>query len=113
MSLGAKQERWTEMWALLIQYANFLGYKIRTGDTFRDARVHGKYGEKKSYAAASSVHKLKLAGDANVTLDGVYLEGKAAHNAHSELHDFWDLLGGAPRIKHDMNHYSLPHEGHW
>jgi hypothetical protein len=115
MTLGEKQEMFTEMWAMLILYARYAGYSIRHGDSFRDERVHGAWGETKpgSYSSANSVHKLKLACDANLTEDGVYLEGEAAFYAHSMLHDFWDLMGGAQRIDDDMNHYSVEHEGCW
>ena len=30
---------------------------------------------------------------------------------HNELHDFWDSIGGSPRIEKDLNHYSLSHYG--
>jgi hypothetical protein len=112
MRLGAKQELFSRMVPLLYLYAQFHGYQIRTGDAFRDPRVHGEVGEKKAvYGHRNSCHKLKLAIDCNVTKDGVYLEGQAAKDAHNFLHDFWLMLGGASRIPHDLNHYSLEHDG--
>ncbi|MBT8439842.1 MAG: M15 family peptidase [Gammaproteobacteria bacterium] len=112
MTLGEKQELFSRMLPLLILYAQFLGYQIRCGDTFRDKRVHGDFGEKKGYSSKWSVHKLKLASDLYLTEDGVFLRGEAANKAHSKLHDFWDLLGGAQRIEGDLNHYSLEHNGY-
>lgn len=111
MKLGEKQELFSRMLPLLFLYAQFHGYQIRTGDVFRDPRAFGKMGENRGYGNKNSCHKLKLAVDANLTKDGVYLEGDAATAAHQFLHDFWDMLGGAPRISYDLNHYSLEHEG--
>lgn len=110
--LGKLQEKFSRMYPLLILYAQYHGYEIRTGDAFRDPRLHGEFGEKKAYGHAFSCHKQKLAIDLNLTKDGVYLEGAEAQEAHTRLHDFWDLLGGSERIKHDMNHYSLAYGGY-
>ena len=33
------------------------------------------------------------------------------HRIQSEIHDQWDKMGGARRIKGDLNHYSVEHEG--
>ncbi len=44
----------------------------------------------------------------NLYIDGRYIRDKEGHD---ELHNFWDLLGGAERIKKDMNHYSFEHNG--
>ena len=112
MKLGQKQELFSRLYPFLIAYAEILGYQVRCGDLFRDARVHGKFGEKKGYGRAFSCHKLKLAIDLNIMKDGVYLRGQAATEAHNKLHDLWDLLGGSKRIKSDMNHYSLEHNGY-
>jgi hypothetical protein len=111
MRLGEKQELFSRMIPLLYLYAQFHGYQIRTGDVFRDPRLHGEIGEKVGYGHKDSCHKLKLAIDANVTKDGVYLEGQAAKEAHNFLHDFWDMLGGSKRIPHDLNHYSRAYRG--
>lgn len=111
MSLGEKQELFSRMLPLFYLYAQFHGYQIRTGDVFRDPRVFGEVGESKGYGHRKSAHKLKLAVDANISKDGVYLEGMAAADAHNFLHNFWDMLGGAKRIPHDLNHYSIEHEG--
>ena len=112
MTLGEKQELFSRMEPLLFLFAQFLGYEIRGGDAFRDPRVHGEFGEAGGYGRKYSCHKLKLARDLNITKDGVYLKGAAAQEAHEKLHDFWDLLGGAPRIHGDMNHYSVEHNGY-
>jgi hypothetical protein len=111
MSLGKKQERFSRALPLLYLYAQYHGYEIRTGDVFRDPRAFGKLGVAKGYGHKNSAHKNKLAVDANITKDGIYLRGMAAGDAHNFLHNFWDMLGGAKRIPHDLNHYSFEHQG--
>ena len=95
----------------LIDHIHALGYEVRGGDLFRDSRMHGHVGEKKGYGHKNSCHKLKLAIDLYLTKDGVFLKGDAAKEAHNQVHEFWDDLGGAKRIPHDLNHYSLEHQG--
>ena len=102
-----KQIKFTLMIAELIGYAYRSGYQLTFGDAYRDPRVHGDFGEKKSYAAAKSVHKLRLAVDFNLFKHGKLLTGIQAEEAHHDLHDYWDMLGGAPRIEKDLNHYSM------
>lgn len=104
--LGQRQEQFMSMLpGLLIkakQVAKDYGATIRGGDFFRDPRVHGAIGVKMGYGHKNSCHKLKLAQDINIVLNGnITLVG------HNELHDYWDSVGGAERIEHDMNHYSL------
>tara|TARA_R110000868_G_scaffold275405_1_gene535139 strand:- start:331 stop:471 length:141 start_codon:yes stop_codon:yes gene_type:complete len=41
--------------------------------------VHGNVGEKKSYSAANSLHKQRLAVDFNLFRDGQYLTGTEDH----------------------------------
>jgi len=113
--LGEKQELFAELLFLkLVPYIYSRGYKIRPGDFFRDARVHGEYGEKVGYASARSLHKLKLAADLNLTLEGVYLTKTFDHE---EFGKYWLSLnplcrwGGTDGS--DGNHYSLEHDGRW
>ncbi len=111
MGLGSEQERFTLLLAHFVIKAYELGYKIRGGDAFRDPRLHGEIGEEKGYGHKNSCHKLKLARDLYITKDGVYLIGEAAETGHNELHDVWDSMGGAKRINHDLNHYSIGWQG--
>ena len=108
-SLGQKQRRFTGMVAQLIAFAYASGYELTFGDAYRDPRVHGKVGEKKSYSSANSVHKSRLAVDLNLFKDGVFLTQTADHTA---LGEFWESIGGAwgGRFS-DGNHYSLEHNG--
>ena len=108
-SLRQKQSRFVRMVGLLIQYADQNGYELTFGDCYRDPRVHGKVGEKKSYSAASSKHKSRLAVDFNLFRNGRYLTSTASHKP---LGEYWESLapdaswGGRFKTP-DGNHYSL------
>ena len=115
MKLGHKQELFSRLiFTKLIPFIYLKGYQIRGGDWFRDARVHGEYGEKVGYSASMSNHKMKLAFDINLTLDGVY---QTSTEDHSEIGAYWITLhelcrwGGTGGK--DGNHYSLEHNGRW
>lgn len=107
-ALREKQSRFVEAIGRLILYAHSIGYELTFGDAYRDPRVFGKLGEKKGYGHSNSAHKARLAVDFNLFIDGEYMGNGVEHN---RLHDFWDQLGGATRIKEDLNHYSFEHEG--
>jgi len=107
LTLGEKQEHFGKLLPLLLMEAMKLN-PIRVGDLFRDPRVHGYMGVKKGYGHKNSCHKLKLAVDINFVVDGVL----GGEDLHERLHDWWDSVGGAKRIPHDLNHYSLEHDGY-
>ena len=111
MTLGQKQEQFAQMLPGLLIFVNALarkrGFGVRLGDLFRHPDLHGIMGVKKGYGHANSCHKLKLAIDINFTKDG-----KIISEYHDQAHDFWDSVGGAKRIPHDMCHYSLEHQGY-
>jgi hypothetical protein len=106
-SLGAKQERFANLLPDLLVEAQKLN-PARLGDLFRDPRVHGEMGVKKGYGHPNSCHKLKLAIDINFVVNGQVGGG----DLHMKLHDYWDSVGGSGRIMHDLNHYSLEHNGY-
>ena len=109
MTLGQKQRQFTRMIADLIVFAYNRGYELTFGDAFRDPRVHGDVGAKKSYSSASSNHKIRLAVDFNLFKDGQYLTGTEDYR---ELGEFWESLGGAWGGRfNDGNHFSLEHGG--
>lgn len=110
MKLGNKQRAFPRMIADLIQFAYEQGYELTFGDAFRDKRVHGEFGEKKSYSSSKSAHKLKLAVDFNLFVSGEYIQS-SEHYAWDALHEYWGSIGGAERIHNDANHFSLEHEG--
>lgn len=108
-SLGQKQRRFGRMVAALLNKALEMGYEYSFGDAFRDERVHGKFGEKRGYSAAKSLHKLKLAIDLNLFRDGKYL---ASTEDHRPLGEWWESIGGTWGGRfNDGNHYSLEHNG--
>lgn len=113
MTLGQKQRKFARLVGLLIGKAYELGYEITLGDAFRDPRVHGHVGVKKSYSTANSVHKDKLAIDLNLFKDGVYL---TTTEAHRELGEWWEKQDpmcswGGRFSRPDGNHYSFEHQG--
>lgn len=111
MTLGQKQRKFAHMVGYLILYAYEQGYELTIGDGYRDPRVHGEVGEKKSYSSANSVHKQRLAIDLNLFKDGKYL---TRTEDHAPLGEYWESLGGTwgGRFKKpDGNHYSFAHQG--
>ena len=109
MSMVNKQGKFTLMVAQLVVFAFYRGYTMTYSDAYREPSLHGKYGEKKSYSHAKSLHKLRLAVDFNVFKDGLLLsDGKD----FQELGEFWESIGGSwgGRFK-DGGHFSLEHDG--
>ena len=110
MKLSEKQRMFTRMVGDLITFAYGEGYELTVGDFYRDPRVFGEFGEKRNYSASKSVHKVRLAGDLNLWVNDEYITS-SDHPAWDVLHDYWDRIGGAPRIPNDANHFSVQHWG--
>lgn len=109
MTLGQKQRNFTRMIGLLIEYAYQQGYELTFGDAYRDPRVHGNVGQKKSYSSANSLHKERLAVDFNLFKDGKYL---TRTEDHRQLGEYWESIGGTwGGHFNDGNHYSIEHGG--
>lgn len=109
MTLGQMQRKFTRMIADLIVFAYDNGYELTLGDAFRDPRVHGSVGEKKSYSSANSNHKIRLAIDLNLFKDGVFL---TSSEDHKPLGQYWESIGGSWGGRFDDgNHYSLEWQG--
>ena len=109
MTLGQKQRKFTRMIADLIIFAYEQGYELTFGDAFRDPRVHGPVGQKKSYSSANSLHKERLAIDLNLFKDGKFL---TQSEDHRPLGEYWESMGGSWGGRfNDGNHYSLEHGG--
>lgn len=107
MSLVNKQAKFATAVGKLLTWCAENNHTVTFGDAYRDPRVHGAWGEKKSYGARNSTHKVRLAVDLNLIVNG-----KLAQPAdYAPLHDYWDTIGGAKRIADDMNHFSFEHEG--
>ena len=99
--LGEKRRQFSKMLGLLLHYADYLGYtySLEQSKRCKDCPIgHPK-----------STHKVGLAQDIN--LFQPWGDLITDETGHKELHDFWDFLGGAERIKYDMNHYSLEYNG--
>ena len=110
-TLGQKQRRFAKLVARLIDRAHELGFEVTLGDAYRDPRVHGEWGAKKSYSAAKSVHKQRLAIDLNLFKNGVYLTNSSDHRP---LGEWWEKQ--APDCRwggrwNDGNHYSFEYGG--
>jgi len=118
MKLSDKQKLFSRLVADLIAGIYAMGYSCTLGDAFRDSRVHGAYGEKGSYSASKSLHKLKLAVDINLFDEkGSYITD-GGHEAYKRIGEFWmgrhELCEwGGDEGRHDANHFSLSHDGRW
>lgn len=105
------QHRFAKLVPRLIDKAHELGLEVTLGDAYRDPRVHGEMGVRKSYSHPKSAHKARLALDLNLFRRGEYLEGTEAHR---QLGEWWKKQDAAARWGGDFgdgNHYSLEWEG--
>lgn len=111
MTLRELQSEFAALVPRLIDKAIALGYQVTLGDAFRDWRVHGSVGTKMGYGHSKSVHKVRLAIDLNLFLNGVFMEST---EAHKDLGEWWEkqhpLARWGGRFK-DGNHYSFEYEG--
>jgi hypothetical protein len=98
IALRGKQSRFVCMVALLIIKATQLGYELSFGDAW------ARTGHMKN-----SLHYIRLAIDLNLFKGGKYL---ADSEAHRELGEFWESIGGSWGGRFgDGNHYSLSYGG--
>jgi hypothetical protein len=115
MSLSKTQQEFTRCVSELINFATAQGWGLTFGDAYRDKRVHGKFGVKRSYSAANSVHKMRLAVDLNLFVDDKYITDGGCEE--------YQLLGLAWVRMHklarwggqfedgDANHFSFEYNG--
>ena len=111
MSLRKKQTEFARLVPRLIDKAFELGFEVTLGDAYRDPRVHGEMGVRKSYSHPRSAHKVRLAVDLNLFKDGEFLEGSEAHRP---LGEWWEQQSPDARWGgrfDDGNHYSLENAG--
>lgn len=111
MSLRKIQSDFARLVPRLIDKAYEMGFEVTLGDAYRDPRVHGDMGVRKSYSHPRSAHKVRLAIDLNLFKDGEYLEGSAAH---LPLGEWWEQQHSLSRWGGrfgDGNHYSFEYEG--
>lgn len=108
-TLLQKQQRFARLLPQLLNKAHELGYGVTLGDAYRDPRVHGPQGTKKSYSEGKSAHKARLAVDLNLFKGAKFL---TSSEDHRPLGEYWESLGGAWGGRfNDGNHYSLEHQG--
>ena len=100
--LAKKQQDFTMAVGLLIVFAYSLGYHLTFGRAYEEGNPEGLH--------PKSLHKLRLAVDFNLKINGEWIKD-GSHPAFKQLHDYWDLIGGAKRIKGDMNHFSFAYKG--
>lgn len=113
MTLRKKQSRFAKCIGQLINYAYSQGYELTFGDAFRDNRVFGEFGQKKSYSHKNSVHKIRLAVDFNLFVDGKFIQN-GDHPVYQELGEYWKTLDSEARWGgdfNDANHFSFTHWG--
>lgn len=107
MSLRQKQTEFARLVPRLIDKAFELGYEVTLGDAYRDPRVHGPMGSKRSYSATNSNHKIRLAIDLNLFKGGRYITDD---EGHSEIGAWWETQHEDARWGgrfQDPNHYEF------
>lgn len=110
MSVAKEQKQFTKCLAELILWAyTELKVELTLGDGYRDPRLHGEFGTKLGYGASKSVHKLRLAMDLNLFVDGKYITD-SSHPMYIKLGEYWEtchpLARWGGRFK-DANHFSF------
>lgn len=111
MTLGKKQRLFTRLISELVIWAYDNGYELTQGDAYRDPRLFGKVGEKKGYGHRNSNHKVRLAKDLNLFIDGKYM---TETEDHRPLGEKWESMHELCRWGgrfNDGNHYSFEHNG--
>ena len=113
MTLGEKQRLFSLLTSKLIMYANWMGYELTYGETWRDPRI-AQLNAQAGSGISNSLHLDRLAVDFNLFKDGVFL---TRTEDHAPLGAFWKTLhplcrwGGDFKPKPDGNHYSIEHDG--
>ena len=113
MSLSKTQQEFTLSIAQLINFAQAIGVKLTFGDAYRDSRLHGARGEKKGYGARNSCHKLRLAVDFNVFINGEFITD-GNHEKYIMLGEEWEMMHPLARWGgrfNDANHFSFEYNG--
>ena len=113
MKRSTKQQEFTKCVGMLIAYAYFKGYAFTFGDAFRDRRAFGEFGQKKLYSASKSTHKIRLAVDLNLFVNGEYIRN-GKHPVYIELGEYWESLNVNAKWGgrfNDANHFSFQHWG--
>lgn len=114
MKLSTKQQEFNYQCSKLAVWAyEELGVRLTDGDAYRDPRPHGEFGTKKSYGASRSCHKVRLARDYNLFVDGKYITN-GDHEMYVKLGEKWESMHPLARWGGrfgDANHFSFEHQG--
>lgn len=112
MSLIPFQAQHAQRLALLLLYAEQLGYVVTLGDCYRDPRC--------PYGSKNSKHRKRLATDLNLFIpqydeagDFIKYTYQRSTEAHKPLGLFWEAIGGTWGVmkngkRTDGNHYASP-----
>ncbi|MEI7159445.1 M15 family metallopeptidase [Pectobacterium parmentieri] len=111
MTLSEKQQRFTQMTARLISWAEENGYQLTFGEAYRTPE-QAKLNAKSGAGIANSLHTQRLAVDFNLFINGQY---QTQTEAYLPLGEYWESLGGSWggrfTSRPDGNHFSLEHNG--
>lgn len=102
-NLVEKQGQFAVMISLLVLHAKQLGYVLTYGDAYRPPQA--------DWGHPNSLHKMRLAVDFNLFIDGKYQTNSVAY---LPLGVYWESIGGSwgGRFEDgDGNHFSLAHGG--
>lgn len=104
MGMVNKQARFVQCMAILLIFANNMGYSITFGDAYRSPKV--------TYGHPRSCHRSRLAIDLNLfDSKGRYM---TSVNDYEFLGVFWENLDKQARWGgrfNDANHFSFEHNG--
>jgi hypothetical protein len=100
MTLGQRQELFSQLIAKLIVEMYNRGFQVRCGDFWAKPRVPAEH-------KANSLHYVKCAADLNLFKDGKFL---TTEEDHRQFADYWESLH--PNCRNgrrygDANHYEL------
>lgn len=112
MTLGEKQRRFAQLVGRLIDFAYSNGFELTFGEALRTDE-QAAINAAKGIGIAKSNHRIKLAIDLNLFIEGAW---QTNPDAYRPLGDYWKTLdplcrwGGDFKMK-DAVHFSLEHEG--
>ena len=112
MTLGEQQRLFTRLIADLVVWAYNNGFELTYGDAYRDKRVFGYFGSSQGYGRARSLHKMRLAVDFNLFINGVYQRSTDAHRPIGEQWESMHHLCAWGGRFDDGNHYSMTRDGY-
>ena len=112
MKLSEQQHIFTANIGLLITWAFSKDYKLTFGEA-RRTELQAKANAAKGIGISNSLHRISLAVDLNLFIDGVYMQDTPAYKP---LGVFWKRLHpdnrwGGDFAKADGNHFSMTRDG--